>query len=333
MAHPEKPPALDVVLTTCRRQALLRQALQSVCAQSFDDFRVFVVNDEPDDRRDIEAIVAGLADRRIRLISPGTKFGANRARNLGIAAGTAPLVAFIDDDDLWLPSKLARHVEAHRRAPGVGMVYSDFVVQLDRPVRLRLAMGGEAVADAPVAAIATSRVTVRRQALESVNGFDPDLVAYQDFDIWYRLMQRWPASRLPEVLNVIRIHDGERITQLAPVERGGEQIVKKYARDKAIDRLRHMVSERNFFLAIREQRQRSWIAALRYALGQDASRSMRLGGCLLAIGGEPAYQCGRALFRYLAAEARGWPSRARWDRPAPDDVGPSPTAGESATGR
>lgn len=326
-------PAIDIVITTCRRLALLRETLRSVVAQSFGSFKIYLVNDAPDDTIAVRTLVDEVADARIQLISPPSQLGANRARNLGIAAGSAPLVAFIDDDDLWFPNKLARHIDAHGAEPAVGMVYSDFMVQLDQPIRLRFVMGGEALADAPVAAIATSRVSVRRAALESVQAFDPDLVAYQDFDIWYRIMQKWPATRLPDMLNIIRIHDGERITRLAPVERGGEQILQKYRTDPAIRRLQHMVSERNFFLAIRDARQRSRLAGLRCALRQKTSRSMRIGGCLLALGGEPAYQCGRAVFRRLAGSVSGLARRThRFGSVARGDVR-LPEAGGPATGR
>lgn len=303
----EKPEAatpsdigFDIVIPTSGRPELLEEALASVLAQTHKFYRVWVVNDVPQDHRDVAAMVENLGDPRVTLLSTeGTK-GANFARNAGIAAGSNHLVGFLDDDDFWIPTKLEAHARAHSADPELGIVFSDYAVQLDRPFKLRFSMSGSSTETAPVAAIATSRVTARRDCLEVVGGFDEALVAYQDFDIWYRIMRRYPSRHLKESLNVIRLHAGERITQLATVKKGGEQLLEKYRDDVKIDQILHLTDERHFFLTVREARTRSMMAALKLALFRPGrTLAERAGAIVLVLTGELGYQFCRSIFRRL----------------------------------
>jgi glycosyltransferase involved in cell wall biosynthesis len=119
------PPRASVVLPTFNRPALLGRALASLALQTVADFEVIVVNDGG---TDVCAVVEAWSPplRIVHLPLPRNR-GLSFARNTGIDRSTAPVVAFLDDDDLFLP----HHLEAGLRAldeTGAGVVYGSCLV-------------------------------------------------------------------------------------------------------------------------------------------------------------------------------------------------------------
>jgi len=98
-------PEVTVVIPTRFRPELVTRAVGSVLAQTFTDFEVVVVVDGPDD--ETRAALAGLGDDRLRVIVLGEKGGAPNARNVGAGEARGRWTALLDDDDEWLPEKLA----------------------------------------------------------------------------------------------------------------------------------------------------------------------------------------------------------------------------------
>jgi glycosyltransferase involved in cell wall biosynthesis len=105
-------PRVSVVIPTFARPELVKRAVRSALAQTVADIEVVVVIDGPD-----AATLGGLAeiaDDRLRVISLTESGGAQRARNAGIAEAQAPWTAMLDDDDEWMPTKLAVQLELAR---------------------------------------------------------------------------------------------------------------------------------------------------------------------------------------------------------------------------
>jgi len=98
-------PEVTVVIPTRFRPELVTRAVSGVLAQTFTDFEIVVVVDGPDD--ETCAALAGLGDDRIRTIVLSEKGGAPNARNVGAGAARGRWTALLDDDDEWLPEKLA----------------------------------------------------------------------------------------------------------------------------------------------------------------------------------------------------------------------------------
>jgi glycosyltransferase involved in cell wall biosynthesis len=97
-------PDVSVVIPTRFRPDLVTRAVRSVLAQTVDAIEVVVVLDGPDD--DSAAALAALADPRVRVVTLATKGGAPNARNAGVREAQGAWVAFLDDDDEWLPHKI-----------------------------------------------------------------------------------------------------------------------------------------------------------------------------------------------------------------------------------
>jgi glycosyltransferase involved in cell wall biosynthesis len=126
-------PVVDVVIATYNRPQLLRAAIDAVLAQTYDGrIAVTVVFDrsKPDHSLELQT-----ADRSVRVISNQRSVGLAGARNSGIEAGSGDLVAFCDDDDEWLPTKIEKQVELLQSSWALTCVSGIIVEYEDRQVR------------------------------------------------------------------------------------------------------------------------------------------------------------------------------------------------------
>ncbi|MEE9294279.1 MAG: glycosyltransferase family 2 protein [Phycisphaerae bacterium] len=120
-------PAVSVILPTYKRVQLLKRAIDSVCAQTFDDWELIVIDDGPS-HDGTDRLVAGYGRRhggRIVFIEQPNQ-GCNAARNAGIEAARGRYLAFLDADDEFKPAKLQRQLELFRLRPDLGLVFCDF---------------------------------------------------------------------------------------------------------------------------------------------------------------------------------------------------------------
>jgi glycosyltransferase involved in cell wall biosynthesis len=110
---------VSVVIPTRDRPSALRRAIDSVLRQSFDDFEIVVVDDGSEG--DVASAIVGL-DARLSVVRNKVALGPAGARNRGVDASTAPVVAFLDDDDVWLPHKLSSVMPFFADRPDIGAV-------------------------------------------------------------------------------------------------------------------------------------------------------------------------------------------------------------------
>ena len=111
-------PEVSVIIPTYNRRAMVCEAIDSVLAQTLTSFELIVVDDGSSDGTadDLARLVAERAET-VRIERTANR-GPSAARNRGVAMARAPLVAFLDSDDLWLPEKLERHLQFMREKPG-----------------------------------------------------------------------------------------------------------------------------------------------------------------------------------------------------------------------
>lgn len=201
-------PAVSVIIPTFNRLALLREALDSVAAQTFQDFEVIVVDDGS-----TEAIAEGVASHSTspRVIRQPNA-GPAAARNRGIAAANADVVAFLDSDDLWLPGKLATYIDRMKREPD-GPIWYGPMQPIKRdgrrvPGRTKPCKGGciaEALFHSSFVHVPT--VVCRKSLLTDVGCFDESLPVCEDYDLWLRLSVKTKFGLIEEPLALRRLHD------------------------------------------------------------------------------------------------------------------------------
>lgn len=199
-------PAVSVIIPTFDRLPMLQEAIGSVRAQTFGDFECLVVDDGSTDGTAPAVEKVAAADARVRLLKQENR-GVSAARNRGVEASRAPLVAFLDSDDLWHPEKLSRQVEVMQE--GWALCHTD-EVWLRRGARVnqrkRHAKGGgwQFVRSLELCCISPSAAVVRRDALEEAGGFDEDFPVCEDYDLWLRMTARWPVAFIAEPLTIKR---------------------------------------------------------------------------------------------------------------------------------
>ncbi|MET0648493.1 MAG: glycosyltransferase family A protein [Pyrinomonadaceae bacterium] len=207
-------PSVSVIVTAYKVAPFIAVTLDSVFAQTLKDFEVVVVNDGSPDAAELERVLAPYTARLVYVVQENR--GAGGARNTGLRVARAPLVAFLDGDDLWEPTYLAeqlREIEAR----GLDLAYTDALMFGDSPLAGKTYMEA-APSEGEVnflslirgdCNVITSGVVARRRAVFDAGLFDETLRNAQDFELWARLAHR--GARLGyqrKVLVRYRIHEG-----------------------------------------------------------------------------------------------------------------------------
>jgi glycosyltransferase involved in cell wall biosynthesis len=228
-------PAVAVIIPTFNRASTVVRAIRTVLGQTCQDWELIVVDDGSTDGT--EQAVRGFADRRITYIRHDQNRGPGAARNTGIRYAQGDYVAFLDSDDEWLPEKLQKELEVFRNSdPAVGLVYTGEMI-LDETGRvLKTCMATksgwayDALLDWDFIG-SCSRVTVKKQVLDSVVGFDETFLNCEDYDLWLRVAKVSEIACIPYCL-VRRYLGSDRMTaSLRNICEAWERILKKYRRE------------------------------------------------------------------------------------------------------
>ena len=203
----ERKPTVSVVIPTYNRAALLREALESVFAQSFSDYEVIVVDDGSTDGT--PRMIEQYADRVLYIWQENR--GAAEARNRGTAAARGEWIAFLDSDDMWHREKLARCLERAGSEAEAAIIFHPMVEIDDAGRRVRgrskRAVEGRIVDELFAHCfVHTPTVVVRRKVLEEVGGFDSELTVCEDYQLWLRMALRHAFSMVAEPLALRRLH-------------------------------------------------------------------------------------------------------------------------------
>jgi glycosyltransferase involved in cell wall biosynthesis len=197
----------------------LPAAVGSVVGQTFADWELIVVDDGSTD--DTPAAVRPfLSDRRVRYVR-SDRLGQTRAKNLGVRLGRAQLVAFLDADDVWLPTKLEKQLAVFQSQPDTGVVFSlrslidgdgkPFPPRPDSPPCRGRVLHELFVQNF----VCFSSAVVRRQILSHVGALDPRLDLAIDYDLWLRVAKHYAFDYVPEQLVQYRTGHGNLSSKLA----------------------------------------------------------------------------------------------------------------------
>lgn len=202
---------VTVVVPTHNRLGLVRRTLATVLAQRDVDVRVVVVDDGSEDGT-FEAFSAS-RDARVHVVRNERATGVAGARNRGLAEVTSDWVAFLDDDDLWAPDKLASQLAAADATPEARWVCAG-AVTVDEDLRVLAAMRPPPSGPLP-AVLSRNRIPggasgtlVRTDLARTVGGFDTDLSNIADWDFWIKLALRSPVASVDRPLTAYLRHTG-----------------------------------------------------------------------------------------------------------------------------
>ncbi len=260
--------------------------MTSVLKQTYRALEVVVVDDGSTD--DTAAIVGAIAeqDARVRLIRTQNS-GVSAARNLAIAEAHGALIAPIDADDLWHPSKLAKQLATMRKSgPKVGVVYC-WSVGIDERDRVILpnwnnsSAAGNVLREIVVSGIAGNGSTplIRRAYVDSVGGYDETLALCEDWEFYTALAGVCEFAVVPEYLTGYRLRSQSASTNVFSMEKAIEQVTNWIRRtwpSLPDDVFRDRSYTVNAYLAFLAIRQREFLHALKLLRSALQARPRKL---------------------------------------------------------
>lgn len=209
---------ISVVITTCNRPGYLKEALDGISTQTLKPKEVIIVNDCSE--ISYEPVLDAIKRVNAKHILLKERSGANRARNIGIRECSGEVVAFLDDDDIWLPKYLSEILAQYKS--GADAVVAGFkqlgkenivVINSDVEVTKTSLLRGNTYCG-------MSGFSCRRKVLEQLQ-FDETLPNGQDWDMFVRLFtQGMDFRNIPEALFLYRFQNedgiGAKVRKLAP---------------------------------------------------------------------------------------------------------------------
>jgi glycosyltransferase involved in cell wall biosynthesis len=231
--------SVSLVIATFNHGRVLPEALDSALAQTLKGLEIVVVDDGSTD--DTPAVLARYAGK-IRVVRQPNR-GLAAARNTGLATARGRYVSFLDADDLLMPTKLAEQQALLERAPTVGWTYCDVLIEtvatgaqvraserfgygarmLDGWLFPELIHGNFIPAIGPL---------IRRGVLDAAGGFDEQLTALEDWDLWLRLSLISEARYSPAVLVRYRVHPGGMSEDRSRMDESRFRVLDKVCRTR-----------------------------------------------------------------------------------------------------
>lgn len=236
---------VSAVITTCNRSMeILERAVRSAFNQTYPHLEIIVVDDSPGNapgREEIEHYLTSHYDLTY-IRHPETK-GACAARNTGLRMAKGHYIAYLDDDDEWLPDKIERQLTGFSDSD-VALTYCNYIVD-DENKNTRYECHLKPPSSDPFFAVLrfdialpTSIALIRRDALETIGGFDTSMQSWQDHDVWLRLARAYRFAFIPECLMIYHSHSGSRIsTNPAKKIAGAKHLEEKYHNEVCLDKL------------------------------------------------------------------------------------------------
>lgn len=214
-------PLVSVIIPAYNAARFIGETVETVCKQTYRNWELIVVDDGSTDST--KAILEPYMDR-IQYFFQENK-GTSAARNAGLRKSKGELIAFLDNDDLWLPEKLELQVWALRTWPDAGFVFTDGISFNESGIRqnsllprsLKAWISEQGTSDPLVSKgwladefflwnpirSATS-VLARKECIEYVGAFDETIAVADDYDLWLRMALRYPIVLIRSCLYMWR---------------------------------------------------------------------------------------------------------------------------------
>jgi len=211
-------PKVSVIIPTHNRASFVCEAVESVLNQTFKDFELIVVDDGSTDktRESLEKY------RPIIHYIYQEKRDRSEARNTGIKAAKGEYLAFLDDDDMWLPDKLKKQVNFLDMNPDIGLVHTliEFIDEngclLPEQTKHHFRLYEEAIKRgytyaemSKLCIMFISTVIVRKECFDKVGFFDSDTVSFEDWDLYLRIALYYRIATIAESLVRYRMHKNQ----------------------------------------------------------------------------------------------------------------------------
>ena len=224
-------PSISIIIPAHNAEPTILETIASLQWQTFSDFELIVINDGSTDRT-LDQLTT-IRDARLKVFSYENA-GVSMARNRGLQHATGDFITFIDADDLWTPDKLELQLAALKQCPQAGVAYSrtcfmdkqgetfhiDNLTLPEGDVYARLLTKNFLLSPG-------SNPLIRRQALESVNGFDSNFTHGEDWDLYLRLASQWEFVAVDHPQVFYRQSSTSASSQVEAMEQNSLKVIEK----------------------------------------------------------------------------------------------------------
>ena len=208
-------PAVSVIMNCLNGEKYLREAIDSVVAQTFPDWEIVFWDNAS---RDASGAIAKSYGGRVRYFRSEVTYPLGQARNLAIAEARGRYLAILDCDDVWLPEKLERQVPLLERDPSMGLVFADCYF-MDETGNLQGTFFRRVPPPPgdPCLALLTGpnftpgpTVVMRSDVVRKVGGFNPAFRYVESYELFLKLARVSRFAHLNEPLARYRIHSSNQ---------------------------------------------------------------------------------------------------------------------------
>ena len=234
-------PKVSIIIPTYNRANLLSRAIKSVLNQTFKDFELIIVDDGSTDNTKQVVEKFQKEDSRIKYIWQENSGAPARPKNTGIKNAKGNYIAFLDDDDEWLPEKLEKQLKLFESSSNLGFVGCNILVTNNKNKKsskvYKMPTYSESIFFEKLFEgnfiLTSSCVVIKREVLNKIGLFDENLKFGDDWDLWLRIAKKYKFDFAPEFLIKYYIHGGNIIPNLPPMKeaREFEYIFTKYQRE------------------------------------------------------------------------------------------------------
>ena len=196
-------PLVSVIIPTYNRAWALKKAVDSVLVQEYSNFELIVVDDGSTDAT--QSLLSASKDRLICIRQANQ--GVSVARNRGVAEAAGGLIAFLDSDDYWQPQKLSVQVAFFNAHPDARICQTEEIWVRDgrrvNPGRRHQKPDGMIfIPSLELCLVSPSAVMLEKDLFSELGGFDENLPACEDYDLWLRVSCQYPVHLIKEPLVV-----------------------------------------------------------------------------------------------------------------------------------
>lgn len=235
---------VSIIIPTYNRVKLLHSAITSVLNQTFQDFEILVIDDASTDNT--REVISRYRDTRIKYIHHEVNKGEAGSRNTGILHSHAEYIAFLDDDDEWLPEKLQLQIDLFNSCQQeIGVIYTGYlrvdwtkkkILKQTVPIKRGYIYNDMFIQN--YVGI-PSTIILRRKCFDLVGLFDGSLPYGTDYDMWIRLAKEFHFDYIREPLVKYCVHQERISSHLDARINGLEILLKRYNHLFAANSKRH----------------------------------------------------------------------------------------------
>jgi len=223
MVETSEPLVTAVITTYKRKPEVVKRALNSIIEQTYNNIEIFVINDCPADKKLVKElrkmIVESSRNRRVNYIVVENNGGACKARNIAIEKATGKYFACLDDDDEWLPEKIELQVQALEKQKGAAIAYCNAILRyVDQGKDVTRFVERQKEGDIYFEQIEKNNIgscsfpMFRTDVLKEVGGFDINMPALQDWELYFRVLKKYKAVYVHKPVAIYYFYNGERIS-------------------------------------------------------------------------------------------------------------------------